>query len=202
MSIRSNRPLLYSFRRCPYAIRARMALNICSLPYDQIEVDLKNKPDEMLKISPSKTVPVLKLSEDKVIDESLDIMLYALSKNDPEGWLNLTADQREETDRLIVINDGEFKKWLDCYKYHSRFPEHSQSYYQEKGARILRDLNKKLSQHAGLIKDRLTLADYAIMPFIRQWHHVDQTHLETYPSLLKWLNNLLNSNVFIRAMKA
>ena len=193
---------LFSFRRCPYAIRARMALYISGLSYEHIEVDLKNKPPEMLEISPSQTVPVLRIEEEEdAIDESLDIMIYALEQHDPEGWLDLTDLERRETFFLVEQNDDEFKGWLDRYKYFIRFPEQSQAYYRAKGEEILAHLDERINVNGYLINNRPTLADYAIFPFIRQWHNVDKTAIAPYTHLLKWLDKMLNLNVFIEVIK-
>ena len=125
-------PLLYSFRRCPYAIRARMALFNSDIQIDIHEVSLKNKPRAMLELSSKGTVPVL-VVDDQVIDESLDIMLWALNINDPDGWYaDYSEAEKSHAMQLITQNDEEFKGWLDKYKYADRHPEFSQDYYREK----------------------------------------------------------------------
>ena len=116
-------PVLYSFRRCPYAIRARLALRISGLPLELREVSLKSKPPEMLALSAKGTVPVLVLPDGLVIDESLDIMRWALSQNDPEAWLS--HGPLNDMLALIAINDGKFKHALDRYKYPNRYPQES-----------------------------------------------------------------------------
>ena len=125
-------PLLYSFRRCPYAIRARMALFNSDIQIDIHEVSLKNKPRAMLELSSKGTVPML-VVDDQVIDESLDIMLWALNINDPDGWYaDYSEAEKSHAMQLITQNDEEFKGWLDKYKYADRHPEFSQDYYREK----------------------------------------------------------------------
>ena len=116
-------PILYSFRRCPYAIRARLAIKVSKLQLEIREVVLADKPREMLEVSQKATVPVLVLPDGSVIDESKDIMLWALEQNDPAGWLNHYEDERNEINQLIGFNDSEFKQHLDHYKYADRFPE-------------------------------------------------------------------------------
>src|ERR1700760_4305423 len=114
-------PVLYTFRRCPYAMRARLALDVSGEAYEPREVALRNKPPEMLKASAKATVPVLVLPDGEVIDESLEIMLWALNRNDPEGWLTPDPDSRDRTRRLIDRFDSHFKQHLDRYKYPTRF---------------------------------------------------------------------------------
>ena len=120
---RDSTPLLYTFRRCPYAIRARMAVYSAAIPIQLEEVSLKNKPQAMLELSSKGTVPVLVDGND-VIDESLDIMLWALKQNDPDNWyVSLAQKELSNSLKLISDNDGEFKTWLDRYKYADRHPE-------------------------------------------------------------------------------
>ena len=166
--------ILYSFRRCPYAMRARMALIYSQYKFDIFEIDLKNKAEEFLKDSPKGTVPALKLASGEVIDESLDIMIHALRQQDEDNWL----EQLNESLALIKINDLEFKLKLDKYKYHVRFPEFSKQYYQQQGEEFLANLEERLTQHKYLIDDNIRLADIAIMPFIRQWKFTDAKSFE------------------------
>ena len=197
----SDLPILYSFRRCPYAIRARLALCIADVPLELREVLLKNKPSEMVTISPKGTVPVLQLQNGTVIDESIDVMRWALGQNDPEKWLGTAP---ELTDSLIAENDNEFKYWLDRYKYFERFPEHDQQYYRDQAVEILKTWENRLSMHsgAGLVADRLTLADMALLPFVRQFAHSD---LEWFtnaplPLLRQWLDKFKQSDLFKNVM--
>lgn len=124
-------PILYSFRRCPYAIRARLAIKVSSINIELREVQLSNKPKELLECSPKGTVPVLQLPDGAVIDESYDIMLWALKQHDPQKWLPKNLDDLLEMDRLINFNDGEFKQHLDHYKYADRFPQQSMDNYRQ-----------------------------------------------------------------------
>ncbi len=127
-------PVLYTFRRCPYAIRARMALEYASITCELREVKLSNKPPAMINISSKGTVPVLQLVDGRVIDESLDIMLWALGQTDPDHWLDL---EKNDGRSLIDVNDQEFTQYLDQYKYFKRYPEHSQLYYREKAEKFI-----------------------------------------------------------------
>lgn len=192
--------ILYSFRRCPYAIRARMALKYSGLEIHLREVVLKDKPDEMLKASSKGTVPVLLLPSGQVIDESLSIMHWALEKYDPEQWLIPTLKAEIET--LIFQNDYEFKPWLDKYKYADRHPEHNKTFYREHCEIFLQQLEEKLSNNDYLLTQKQSLADIAIFPFIRQCAYVDKTWFEQapYPNLNRWLNSLLKSTLFLSTM--
>lgn len=173
MSIDSmSQHILYSYRRCPYAMRARMALRTAGIQVEQIEISLRDKPTALLAISPKGTVPVLQCSDGRVLDESLDIMHWALAQSDPDGWLTL-ASQAEHLE-LIRANDTEFKFWLDRYKYAERFPEFSRSHYRGQAEYfMLSKLEKKLSVNVFLGGKRASLSDVAIFPFVRQFAAVD-----------------------------
>ena len=195
-------PLLYSFRRCPYAIRARMALFNSDIQIDIHEVSLKNKPRAMLELSSKGTVPML-VVDDQVIDESLDIMLWALNINDPDGWY---ADYSEagkiHAMQLITQNDEEFKGWLDKYKYADRHPEFSQDYYREKCEVFLQVLETALEKSAYLMGETISLADIAIFPFIRQFAMVDKNWFDScpFPKTRSWLNSFLDLPLFTHVM--
>ena len=192
-------PILYSFRRCPYAIRARMAIAYASITLEMREVALANKPSAMLAISPKGTVPVLQLS-DRVIDESVEVMRWALSQSDPENWLAVDSQQEQST--LIEENDNEFKGWLDKYKYWDRYPEQSQQDYRMKAENFLSTLELRLQQNSYLLGDNMCMADIAIFPFIRQFAFVDKPWFDDadYPSVQRWLNQFLQSKLFEQVM--
>lgn len=196
---------LYSFRRCPYAMRARLAIQLC-LPQGALElreVVLKNKPQAMLDVSPKATVPVLQLNNGAVIDESIDIARWALSLNTALSGSMYAAEHKAETDALIAENDGDFKWALDRYKYSDRF-EHDEDYYREKAKSFLMRLEDKLSQQDFLMADQMTLADIAVFPFVRQFAHVDKEWFEqqkNYQNLRQWLNTLLEGELFTGIMK-
>ena len=190
-------PILYSFRRCPYAIRARMALAYAEITYELREVSLKNKPQAMLDISPKGTTPVMHIFKEVgddsqsslVLEESLDIMNWAIQQNDPLSWKNLLEASLAIATHLINTNDREFKQALDRYKYPNRFPEHPQEFYRQQAEEFLQVLELQLQQNNFLICDRQTFADIAIFPFIRQFAYVniDWFNSSPYPKLQQWL---------------
>ncbi|WP_339473193.1 glutathione S-transferase [Pseudomonas fluorescens] len=190
---------LYSFRRCPYAMRARMALRYSGVPVDIVEVSLKAKPAEMLAISPKGTVPVLD-ADGRVIDESLEIMRWALAQNDPQDWL-LSGDARVA--ELIEANDQVFKVHLNRYKYAERYPEQPMEVYRAEGEMFLRRLEELLEGRDYLLTDHPSLADVALLPFVRQFAHVDREWFAQTPyvRLQAWLQRFLESELFTSIMK-
>ena len=197
------KPLLYTFRRCPFAIRARLAIKVSGVEVDTHEVSLRAKPKEMLECSPKGTVPVLKFADGSVLEQSLDIMQWALSLNDPEHWLDSDPRTSAEIMALIKQNDESFKPALDLYKYAVRFPEHSEAYYREQAEPYLAELNTRLSKDGYLMGGRYTLADMAIFPFIRQFSNVnpDWFYASRYHHLIAWLNRLIDSELFQKIMQ-
>jgi len=197
-----NHPVLYSFRRCPYAIRARLALRVSGIQVQLREVVLADKPEALRQLSAKGTVPVLALDQAQVIDESLDIMMWALQQHDPDGWLLKDAVLMAESQRLINVNDSEFKRYLDRYKYADRFPDHPLAFYRAKAERFLAVLEVKLTSSLYLLSERPTLADMAIFPFIRQFANVDKAWFEKspYPHLQSWLTGLLALPLFTGVM--
>ncbi|MCF6204168.1 MAG: glutathione S-transferase [Methylococcaceae bacterium] len=193
-------PILYSFRRCPYAIRARLAIVTSGLTVELREVVLRNKPQQLLNISPKGTVPVLLLPDKKVLDESLDIIRWALSLHDPFDWLS--NDLSEDINHLIQWNDNEFKHYLDRYKYAARYPEKNERYYREKAELFLFELENRLYKQNFLCSEKCTLADIAIFPFIRQFANVnnDWFTCSEYKKVGQWLNKHINSPLFIFIM--
>ena len=193
-------PILYSFRRCPYAIRARMAIAYASINLEVREVSLANKPPEMTHISPKGTVPVLQL-DNRIIDESIEVMAWALEQSDPDNWLALSLQQQQQT--LIEENDNSFKAWLDKYKYWDRFPEQSQQAYRGQAETFISKLDKNLIEHRYLLGNKICMADIAIFPFIRQFAFVDKDWFDqaNYPALQRWLTEFLDSPLFTQVMK-
>lgn len=193
------KPRLYTYRRCPYAIRSRLALYQAKIAYEPIEISLKHKSSEFLALSPKGTVPVLVDIDGAVIEESLEIMLWALNQHDPECWL---LNDENASRKLIDENDFNFKKNLDRYKYNDRFPEHSKEYYRSECEIFLNLLNDKLQSNNYLMAERISLADAAIFPFIRQFSLVDVDWFfnSKYQELKKWLNNLINTQMFQEVM--
>ena len=185
-------------------MRARMALVYSGVRFELREIVLKNKPQEMLNASPKGTVPVLILPTDHVIDESLDVMKWALSKNDPDDWMMQASPELSHSlNVLIQKNDHDFKGYLDRYKYADRYPEHPVEHYRAQGEAFLLELESRLQSSLYLFGDELTLADVAIMPFIRQFAHVDIGWFRQtpYKKLQSWLDVFLQSTLFNRVMK-
>ncbi len=184
-------PILYSFRRCPFAMRARLALAISGTRCELREVSLRAKPLAMLEVSPKGTVPVLILPEGEVIDQSLDIMRWALSNCDPERWM-----ERDDPS-LISANDGFFKHDLDRYKYPDRYEADALT-HREDGLKFLRDLDARLSVSTFLDGAVRGLTDAAIVPFVRQFAAVDPDWFaaQRLPQLRLWLRGFLGSSLF------
>lgn len=194
-------PVLYSFRRCPYAMRARLALIASDARCELREVVLRDKPAEMLAASPKGTVPVLVMADGAVLEQSLDVMLWALRRNDPQRWLQPGVGTLEDMLALIAACDNGFKPQLDRYKYPGRFTDAEDS-ARERGARFLRDLEARLSATACLAGAHATLADAALMPFVRQFAMVDPAWFDAqpWPRLHAWLSAWTASDLFARAM--
>jgi glutathione S-transferase len=199
-----NHHILYSYRRCPYAMRARMALRYAGIEVEIREISLRDKPASMLQASPKGTVPVLVLDNDVVLEESLDIMRWALQQRDSGDWIrNRRPALQTVIDQLIAENDGTFKRALDRYKYPDRFPQHSSAEYREQGEVFLKQLEERLNTQTFLLDEHLSLADVAIFPFIRQFAAVDPTwfELSPYPKLRAWLARLVASDLFTSVME-
>ncbi|WP_293265004.1 glutathione S-transferase [Neptunomonas sp.] len=195
-------PILYSFRRCPYAMRARLAITNSKINVELREVILKDKPAALLALSPKGTVPVLQLVEGQVLEESIDIMYWALQHHDPDQWLPPLLI--ESIKALIQENDDEFKFWLDRYKYADRHPEHSSEFYRTHCECWFVKLENLLVTNKGfLLADHYTLADMALFPFVRQCAHVDREwFLQTpYIHLQAWLDTLIGSPLFTTVMQ-
>jgi len=192
-------PVFYSFRRCPYAMRARMGVLSSGIICELREVVLRDKPASMIELSPKGTVPVLQTCQGLVIDQSLDIMLWALKQNDPEAWL--TGDL-EAMLNLIKTNDQDFKTQLDHYKYATRYEDVDPIYARGQAEFFLNILEDKLSNTAYLFGDQPRLADIAIFPFIRQFANVDPVWFAdtSYKNLQKWLSHFLDSARFKKIM--
>lgn len=194
-----QRPILYSFRRCPYAMRARMALKASGLFYEHREILLRDKPPSMLAASPKGTVPVVVLPDGEVIDESLDVMRWALAQNDPENWL-APGDSMFD---LIAENDGPFKHHLDRYKYANRYEGAVSSEHRSAGLAFLKTLDDRLSGEGQLFGDAVSLADIAIFPFVRQFANTDRDWFDAQdlPQLQGWLAGHLASPRFAAIME-
>jgi len=195
-------PILYSFRRCPYAIRARMALRYSGIQVALREVILADKPNEMLLSSPKGTVPVLILDDGTVIDESRDIMSWAICQNDPDCWAGGNGENWQQAQPLIEINDNAFKQSLDRYKYADRFPEYPASHYRQQAEDFIQQLESRLSGQPFLLGQNISVADIAIFPFIRQFAFVDKNWFDQseYTAVQMWLKGLLELALFTDIM--
>lgn len=195
-------PVLYSFRRCPYAMRARLALWVSGQVCELREVVLARKPAALLAASAKGTVPVLVLPNGQVIDQSLEIMLWALRQNDPLQWLG-NAAQLPDLLQWVAQCDGEFKFHLDRYKYPNRFDLVDGQIHRAQGAVFLESLNKRLSQGSQLGGTSESLADMAIVPFVRQFAHTDPAWFarQPWPALQTWLIGFEASNAYQQVMR-
>jgi glutathione S-transferase len=181
-------------------MRARLAVLFAGLQVELREVTLKNKPAQMLAISPKGTVPVLRLADGTVIEESRDIMVWALEQQDPQGLLDATI--LDQANALIEQNDNEFKHWLDRYKYADRHVEMTQTEYRQRGEGFLQALEALLERNAYLFGDDPTIADIGVMPFVRQFAHVDRDVFGQLPytNLQRWLQGWLEHPLFLQTM--
>jgi glutathione S-transferase len=202
-------PVLYSFRRCPYAMRARLALAASGVKVEHREITLRNKPADMLAASPKGTVPVLVLPGGEVIDESLDVMLWALRRNDPEQWLAPAQGSIDDMLALIAGNDGAFKRSLDRYKYPNRYAEESADdaeafalHHRSLGAAWLLKLEGMLDG-GWLFGARASLADMGLLPFVRQFEHTDPAWFaaQPWPRLQAWLAQFETSALYAGVME-
>lgn len=196
-------PILYSFRRCPYAMRARMALAASAIPYVIREVSLKEKPVAMLQLSPKGTVPVLVLPDSRVIDESLDIMHWALEQNDPEHWLTADAHTTKVMNDLVVSNDGPFKFHLDRMKYATRYPGSELVDHRAEAIKLLAPLEARLRANTFLFNSSPMFADVAAFPFVRQFARTDAMAFAALPlrGLQSWLARWESSALFQATME-
>lgn len=196
-------PILYSFRRCPYAMRARMALVIAGQTVELREVVLREKPADMLAASTKGTVPVMVLPDGqnggRVIDESIDVMRFALAKSDPEGWLSPDTDDMRA---LIADNDGPFKHHLDRYKYASRYEDADPDEERVAAEVYLAALDKRLLGCKHLMGETRSLADIAIFPFVRQFANAAKGDMQIsrFPGLDRWLKGHVASPLFASVM--
>lgn len=190
------RPILYSFRRCPYAMRARLALLSAGIETELREIVLRDKAAEFLETSPKGTVPVI-VTPDRVIEESLDIMEWALDHNDPEGWLDFPTEGRD----LIMQCDGPFKAALDRYKYQHRY-QSDVELERENASHFLATLEAQLAGSAFLFGKTPRLPDMAILSFIRQFANTDRDWFDAqpWPNVQAWLTEFLESPRFKQIM--
>ena len=187
--------IIYSFRRCPYAMRARMAINISNQKCEIREVLLRDKPPSMLEYSSKGTVPVLVLQSGEVIDESLDVIDWALNLNDPDNWQR--SKDNEKTKELIKINDGEFKHHLDRYKYSKRYDDEDPEFHRKKCLSFIEKVNSELQNSKYIFDDEISYIDISLLPFIRHFRIADNEWFDELPyeNVKSWLSNFLNSEL-------
>ena len=175
-----------------------MALSYTKTMVELKEILLRNRPQELYDISPKGTVPVLYFHNGSVIDESLDIIFWALKNSDPDGWL---LDSKDSQLDLVVQNDNDFKTWLDKYKYFDRYPEFDQEFYKEKCFKFLDILEQRLNKSYYLYRDTISMSDVAIFPFVRQFAHVENNLKSSHSSLFAWLEKIKLSDLFLSVME-
>ena len=202
-------PIFWSFRRCPYAMRARLAVKSAGLQVELREIILRNKPEAFLAASQSATVPVLELDTQSAIDESLDIMFWALEAGgDPEKWLTEWHENRETTSQFLAELDGKFKSDLDKYKYATRYTDETSEaadlakHHRSEGMLFLEKIDETLSRQAFLNGSHAGLRDFASLPFVRQFRIADVAWFDAqdWPALHIWLQNFLKSSRFADIM--
>ena len=195
-------PVLYSFCRCPYAMRARFALKYAQITFYLREINLKNKPPQMLKISPKGTVPVLQLSS-RIIDESLEIIKWALAQNDPDNILNKTQQEQNLANNLIQYNDNNFVKILHEYKYPDWHPQVNFETTKINIFSHLENIENYLTQNKFLVSNNISIADIAIFPFIRQLARINEEEFRSWPfkKIINWLDYFLAHPVYKASMK-
>lgn len=180
-----------------------MTLDYVGIPVELRDILLKDKPAAMTLASPKATVPVLKIADGQILEESLDIMNWALAQRDPDNWLPDDPALQEKINALVDRNDGPFKEFLDRYKYHVRFPESPRETYRSKCEEFLAFLESLLADHKYLVSEDITYADIAIFPFIRQFANSDRNWFDQapYPRLQQWLEDMTSSERFLRIMR-
>ena len=196
-------PILYSFRRCPYAMRARMAIYLNSISCELREVKLSNKPQEMLDISPKGTVPVLQLTDGKILEESLDIIFWAYKKNINSQIYNDYLINKKNIDELINIFDNSFKYNLDRYKYPNRFEGVDNLYHRGKCLDILKLVSQTLLNKNYIFSESLGIGDICIFPFIRQFRIANMEWFDEQieiKNIITWFNKINSSDLFNKIM--
>lgn len=191
-----NLPILYSYRRCPYAMRARIALKLANIEVEIRDISLRDKPAHMLQVSPKGTVPVLIFDDGSVIDESLEIMFFALKTHALQPSIHAACRA------VVAESDTQFKRALDAYKYPEKYPNKPQTQHRADGEIFLQKLENLLQQNNYLFGTTFGFADIAIFPFIRQFAAVDSGWFEIspYPNLRAWLKNWTNTDLFKSVM--
>ncbi|MGF1701153.1 glutathione S-transferase [Photobacterium makurazakiensis] len=197
-------PILYSLRRCPYAMRARMGLLLAKQPVMLRDIVTRNKPYELLAASPKGTVPVIVLNNSQVIDQSLDIMLWALNLNDPQNLLrNNLPNIADDILMLVRKNDSQFIPLLEQYRASARYHNDDLEQRRQDCEVLIAPLEARLSNHSYLFGDSPSLADYALMPFISQFARVEKKWFvqSEYKNIAKWLKSHYESTLYTKVMK-
>ncbi len=195
------KPLLFSYRRCPYAMRARMALQSCNIDFDIYEISLKDKPIKLIEVSPKGTVPVF-IYKGLVLDESIDIMNWAKEQKSNNS-IQINSNDMVIIKNIIRSNDGEFKRKLDLYKYSNLELISLKIRYRKECEVYIKNLDERLETKEYLLSDKFGYLDIAIFPFIRQFIYVDLKWFEqtSYNNLKKWVERIINSDLFTQIMK-
>ena len=204
MDVQKIYPVLWSFRRCPYAIRARLALQVSQCRVLLREILLKEKPSLFIDVSPKSTVPVLVLPDGNVIEESLEIMLWSLRQSDPRGWLEIWDRDKSYCKEFLDELDNKFKYDLDHYKYSSRFDPKKKEEYRNQGICFLLRIEQQLKLNKAFISGKhFGLLDAATLPFVRQFRGVDENWFDAqfWPYLHLWISKFLQSKDFIAVMR-
>uniref|UniRef100_UPI0040470840 glutathione S-transferase n=1 Tax=Orrella sp. TaxID=1921583 RepID=UPI0040470840 len=194
-------PVLYSYRRCPYAMRARMALRVAQVTVSTVEIDLRDKPADLVAASPKATVPVLCLGDGKILDESLDIVRWALTIRDPDDWARGWEDSAAMD--LLARTDGDFKRWLDRYKYATRFPVSEPTAARAAAFEVLIEpLSLQLQNKPFIGGETPMVQDVLIFPFVRQFAGVDPVWFKSNASqsVQNWLAFWVDSPLFKQIM--
>lgn len=191
-------PVLYSFRRCPYCMRAHMALKNSAIKVELREVDLNDMPQEALAVSAKATVPLLVFSDGSFIDESWDIVKWAVAQNDPDNWSGEHDEYLLDAEMLVETNDFSFKEDLDHYKYADQYPEQTEEEYRQACEEFIEELEDMLADNDYLLGNQMTLADIGVFPFIRQFSLVDKGWFEQSPynKVKHWLFTIINTPLF------
>ena len=195
--------IFWSFRRCPYAMRARLAVCSAGIRVELREILLRDKPDAFLRASPKGTVPVVELADGTVLEESRDVMQWALSQNDPDGWLDVQHQDPDHTAAFLDALDGPFKTHLDRYKYASRFDPDTALEHRAAGAAMLAEFETRLAARPSLSGEKNGLLDFATLPFVRQFRIANPVWFDAqpWPHLHRWLQAFLESQQFASVMK-
>lgn len=197
-----TKSIFWSFRRCPYAMRARLAVKSSGIEVHLREILLRDKPEEFLQASQKGTVPVLEVGDGQVIDESLDVMFWALSQSDPEGWLDIYHRDKASVEDHLSSLDTDFKFHLDRYKYATRYDDVDEKIHRQEAVIFLESWNEKLTNQTALSGSNNGILDYATLPFVRQFRIADMEWFDAqdWPALHLWLQTFLNSERFASVM--